>query len=69
MLLPFMVLLAVLYEKRFSTAFAAAALAGFFADVFSSHFFGFWMIIAVCIVVLGHWFLTSYGRLPIFRKA
>ncbi|HEY4476133.1 MAG TPA: hypothetical protein VI954_01315 [Candidatus Paceibacterota bacterium] len=68
-LLPLMVLLVVLHTNRFSTTFAAAALAGFFADAFSSHFFGFWMIIAVCIVVLGHWFLTSYGRLPIFRKA
>lgn len=67
-LLPFMVLLFVLHKDRFSTAFVAAALAGFFADAFSSHFFGFWMIIAVCIVILGHWFLTSYGRLPIFRK-
>ena len=67
-LLPFIVLLVVLYTNRFSTAFAAAALAGFFADVFSSHFFGFWMIIAAFLVVLGHWFITSYGRLPIFRK-
>ncbi len=68
-LLPFMVLPAMLHTNRFSTAFMAAVLAGFFADVFSSHFFGFWMIILVCIVVLGHWFFTSYGRLPIFRKA
>lgn len=68
-LLPFVVLLVVLHEKRFSTAFVAAALAGFFADVFSSHFFGFWMIIVACIVILGHWFLTSYGRLPILTKS
>ncbi|MBI2452820.1 MAG: hypothetical protein HYV55_01145 [Parcubacteria group bacterium] len=68
-LLPFMVLLVVLHTNRLSTTFAVASLAGFFADAFSSHFFGFWMIIAVCVVVLGHWFLNSYGRLPIFRKA
>lgn len=67
-LLPFMVLVFLLHEKRFFAAFAPAVFAGFIADAFSPHFFGFWMIVAVTLVILGHWFLVSYGRLPIFTK-
>ena len=58
----------LLHEKRFLPACTAAMLAGFIADAFSPHFFGFWMIIAAGLVFFGRWFLTSYGRLPIFTK-
>ena len=68
LLLPFMVLMFLLHEKRFLPVCIAAVLAGLVADAFSPHFFGFWMIIAVSTVILGRWFLTSYGRLPIFTK-
>ncbi len=68
LLLPLMVLVFLLYEKRFLPVCMAAVLAGFVADAFSPYFFGFWMIVAVGLVVLGRWFLTSYGRFPIFTK-
>ncbi|MDO8655493.1 MAG: hypothetical protein Q7R48_03770 [bacterium] len=68
LLLPFMALVFLLHEKRFLPVCMAAALAGFVADAFSPHFFGFWMIVVVSTVILGRWFLTSYGRLPIFTK-
>lgn len=67
-LLPFLVLAFLLYEKRLLPAFASAVLAGFVADAFSPHFFGFWMIVAAGTAIFGHWFLSSYGRLPIFAK-
>ncbi len=58
----------LLHEKRFLPAFIAAVFAGFVADAFSPHFFGFWMIAVAGTVILGRWPLTSYGRFPIFTK-
>lgn len=67
-LLPFLVVLFVLHEKRFLPAFVPAVFAGFIADALSPHFFGFWMIVAVATATLSYWFLTSYGRLPVLTK-
>jgi len=58
---------AALFEKRRNNlSWAMALWGGFFLDMFSSRFFGFWMIIMAAAVFLIKNIIKRYVRIPSF---
>lgn len=69
---PNLILIAVILLNIFSAdvklGIAAAAVGGFFLDVFSSNFIGFWILTLLVISIFINFILKRYVRLPIFQR-
>lgn len=56
-----------LFERpRHKSSWAAAISGGFFLDVYSQKFFGFWIIILTATVLFVKFILKKYVRIPSF---
>ena len=67
----FLVIILNLLEKEknlFSLGFFSAALGGFFLDIFSDRFIGFYILISICLVIFIKVFIKRYVRIPIGER-
>lgn len=65
---PLVVLISVLDHSRRKASLIIAIFSGFFLDIFSGRFFGFWIVVLVAIVVAVKYFLKKYFRFELNAK-
>lgn len=65
--LLFVCLLSVAGQESLKTSILAAIVGGIFVDMFSSGFFGQWVLIFLSFALLSHFFFRRYARIPILQ--
>lgn len=69
LVLIIVVLINLFESRKERIGFLSAFFGGFFLDIFSENFFGFWVLILLAIAILIKFVLKTYVRLPIFKRA
>ena len=64
--LLFCFVLAIFERRSNDLAWPAAAWGGFFLDLYSDFFFGFWMLVLLALTLIIKLFLKRYVRIPSF---
>lgn len=56
-------------DHRKNSGIISAFFAGFFLDIFSENFFGFWTLILMAAAIFIKFILKKYVRIPTFKRA
>ncbi len=59
--------LSVAGQENLKTGIQASVAGGIFIDMFSSGFFGQWVLMFLSVALFSHFFLRRYARIPILQ--
>lgn len=54
-------------EESLEASVETGVIGGIFLDMFSSGFFGQWVLISIFLALFSHFFIRRYARIPVFQ--